>query len=224
MDELKRKKFFDYVKKHEGNSGTDVYRDTKDLATAGIGVNLEDPVNQEVLRQLNKNPDEIISGKTQLSQDEVDILQNKALERKEQIYNTIKNRDFPNSQLTEDQERVLKGMIYQSPKLFGPNIRSRLNENDYMGVADEIVMRSNKNKEPGIYKRRLNEAAEFLGPKKMNEYLESLQPDELKFIVDNIMNIKNENTKLNILNKYPELKKYVPNSRFKKMRKMYDKN
>jgi GH24 family phage-related lysozyme (muramidase) len=204
----------EFIKQHEGYS-PETYEDTKGLETIGYGANLASPDVPKIMDDMNIDHDLAIQGRVRIGKDTANKIFDAQRQEKEQIFDNINKRDFPNSEITENERAALISLGYNSPKLWGPNLRSKLEANDDIGVAREILLQSNKSKTPGLQKRRLEEAKLYSGENWEKVY-QTLSPQERKEIRNIILQIKNPHERERVLNEFPFLR---PNMRFQKLRK-----
>lgn len=197
-DNIVLDKTLDFLKQVEGYE-PEVYQDSNLKPTFGIGANLQSPATQEAAKALKFNTDEL--KRSGISPEQSDMLARKTLELKHPEFKRIKEQSFPGAKLNHDQEAALMSLYYNNPKLLGPLMRGYLDTNDVTKVSKEILLRSNKNKRPGIAKRRLAEAEMFAG-ESFPEVMKAFSPDEKKELLNLIENIKNPNEKARVLEKY----------------------
>src|SRR5690606_15111850 len=90
----------------------------------------------------------------------------------------------------------------------------------------EILLNSNKEQSGGLAKRRLKEAELFSG-KDFNRIINTLNPEELGKLRNQINTIENINEKENVLNTYPFLKENNNNLQpleFNRLKRMMGNN
>ena len=204
----------DFIKSHEGHS-PETYDDIKGIPTVGYGANLESPDMPGIAEKMNIDLDAVKAGRARLGQDTSEKIFQEQKSEKERYFDTIKDKDFPSSDITDNERAALVSLGYNSPKLWGPNLRQKLEDNDDVGVAREILLESNKNKVPGIQKRRLDEARLYAGDNWENVY-NTLTSQEKKELRNIILEIKNPHERERVLNEFPFLKHTM---RFQKLRK-----
>lgn len=207
-------KLKNFLNQQEGYS-EDVYKDTQDIPTVGHGSNLQSPEVEGHLDEMGIDKDRVLAGQDTLNPEEAALLQQKQIEDKKQFLDNVRKKDFPNSQINPNEYDALMSLSYNSPKLIGPQIRGLLNQNKDQDVAKEILLRSNKNKEPGLQKRRLEEAQMYSGEQFPN-VVKSLSPEEINEIRTIVGGIKNIHERNRVLEQYPFLKEIVPTRPFKK--------
>ena len=215
----KYRKLKKFLKEQEGYS-PDVYADTEGNPTVGFGANLNSPEVDQYLSEMGKDKERILSGEESLDPTESDQLKDMQLQDKQQFLEAVKKRDFPQAQIEPNEQDALLSMAYNSPQLIGPNMRKLLNENRKEDVSKEILLRSNRDKTPGIQKRRLEESRMYSGPNFEN-IVKTLKPEEIHEIRNIINNIKNVNEREKVLQEYPFLNEIVPYRPFNKVFKKY---
>lgn len=182
-------RFKELRKRLEGFS-PEVYPDQKGIPTVGHGINLNSPEVSEILDNMGYDTEAVKRGVLELSPEELDVVANEQDMEKKRYLQTIQKQDFPNYKPTENELNALMLLMSNSPKLIGPNLRQRLNNNDRFGAFDEIINRSNKDKSPGVQYRRMQEAEEFAGDK-AQEYFQRLPAsniDEMRGILEQTQN------------------------------------
>lgn len=209
-DELKK-----LLKRHEGQESS-VYKDIKGIPTVGVGGNLQSPEIPQILEDLGTSREEVLSGK-QLTPEQQEGLLDSQIQEKRNYFDNIRKRDFPEADITENEKTALESMMFQSPKLIGPNMRQLLQENKDIEAAKEILLRSNKEKSPGIAKRRLEESRMFAGDR-YQELVDSLTSEEIKEVYNLVNSIKNPYTREEVLKEYPFLRQITKPNRYKKLR------
>jgi len=190
----------DFLLEHEGYSPTK-YKDSSQIDTIGAGANLSSPATQKAAEALNLDMEQLRGPDGVLSPEQSRMMTRKTLEVKYPEYQTIKKRDFPNAKLNEDQESALMSMYYNNPKLLGPMMRAHLDSNNVSKAAQEIMLRSNAGKVPGIAKRRLAEAERFAG-EHFPEVMGSIDERAKGELLSLLERIKNPNEKARVLEKY----------------------
>ncbi len=192
----------DFLLEHEGYSPT-AYKDHNSVGTIGVGSNLTSPATQKAAEELKLNTEQLRAPGGVLSPEQSKMLTRKTLEVKYPEYQTIKGRDFPNASLNSEQEAALMSMYYNNPKLIGPMMRGYLDSNDIDKTAQEIMLRSNANKVPGIAKRRLAEAEKFAG-ERFPEVMKAIPSESKKELLTLLESIENPNEKIRVLEKYKQ--------------------
>lgn len=202
-DKEQLKKFLEEV---EGRSTTP-YTDHKGNPTVGVGSNLNSPEMPAILNELGVTPEQLQKG---LPIDTQDAIMDKQLDEKGRYLQNIQKRDFPNANLAPHQETAVKSLMYNAPGLVGPDMRGHLDKGDTAAAVKEILLRSNKNKIPGIQRRRLKEAETFAGDE-WQQITDSLTDEERGQIYQLLEKIQNPHTKEQTLKEYDFLK---PKKRF----------
>jgi GH24 family phage-related lysozyme (muramidase) len=190
----------DFLMKHEGYR-PNVYKDTSNIDTIGVGSNISSPATQKAAKSLDLDTEQMRASQSSLSPEQSRMLARKTLEVKYPEFETIRNRDFPEAQLDPNREAALLSMYYNNPKLIGPMLRNKLAANDVPGVVREMVLRSNKDRVPGIAKRRLEEARLFAG-EEFDSIMESFTPKERQYLSEVLGKIKNPHEKMRVLEEY----------------------
>lgn len=193
----------DIIRGFEGFSST-AYPDIKDIPTVGLGVNLQSPEVPQILESQGLNVDELKAGRQEITPEQADTVAREQLAEKLRYFDAIKNRDFPDSEIEPHEERALLSLGYNSPRLWGPRIRKLLNINDDIGVAKEILLRSNRERSGGLQRRRILEAKIYAGDK-WEEVLNSLSPEEHGEIMQILNTIRNPYTKKQLPQEFPDL-------------------
>ena len=205
----------DFIKKHEGEKFK-VYDDEPGNPTIGAGFNLNSPDASNILGQMGLNRQELLQGK-EITPEQSNELLDRKIDAHQVLLERLRQKDFPNSEIYPNEQDALDSLMYNSPKLIGPNMRQHLEANDDTEAAREIMLKSNRDKVPGIQKRRLEEAEMYAGDNFEN-VVESLSPEEITEVKNIIGQIKNPHTRMEIMKQFPFLKDVVPSSRFKKLR------
>lgn len=182
------------------------YEDTKDYTTVGMGANLDAPGTEQHLKAMGLD-----SNLEKISDEQAQELYERQMAEKRNIFNNIRQQNFPQAQLAPNQENALMAMIYQNLGYLGPNMRGHLKAGDDAAVFKEMLLRSNKGDDPGIQRRRLAEAKMYAGDQ-YDELLQSLTPEEITEIRQIISNMKNPHTKMQTFEEYPFLKEIAPQS------------
>lgn len=196
-----------YLKTHlddvEGNR-SEVYEDQKGIPTIGAGINLRSPQAQKSLINMGHAPEAIQSGEIQLKPEELNKIQEESLSEKKRMFDVIKSQSFPQKELNEAQEASLLSLMYNSPKLVGPNMRQHLNEGRDLDVMREMVLNSNQEQSPGLQLRRIKEAELYGGPLDFQQMLQTLKPEEKKQVFELLNKINNDEQKTQVLQKYSQ--------------------
>lgn len=203
-----------FLNQQEGYSD-DVYKDSNDIPTVGHGANLQSPEVEGHLDEMGIDKEKVLTGQDTLNPEEAALLQQKQIEDKKQFLENVRKKDFPNAKIESNQYDALLSMAYNSPQLIGPQLRTLLDQNKPQDVAKEILLRSNKNKEPGIQKRRIQEAEMYSG-KDFPNVINNLSPEEITEIKNVINGIQNIHERNRVLEQYPFLKEFVPTRPYNK--------
>ena len=153
---------FEFITSHEGWRKR-TYKDSRLLRTVGYGFNLEEPTNRDVykkaLGKTDTDYDALRDRKTTLTKREGRILFEAAAGAAE----TLISNTFADVDLKGYQRLALVSLAYNHPKLIGPNLTKHVKAGDADAVIEEIRLRSNLHKIPGITNRRAEEADMFSG-------------------------------------------------------------
>jgi GH24 family phage-related lysozyme (muramidase) len=136
-----------------------VYKDIKGIDTAGYGFNLDAPETKGMMKSYGYDPEDVRSGRVEIPEDV-------AKQIKEQLIDINQReieKQFGNLGLSNNEIAALTTLRYNSPSLIGPNLTKYLNEGDKVNAAKEIMVRSNKENNAGLARRRLEEAKMFTG-------------------------------------------------------------
>lgn len=210
-------KLLEHLKEYEGYKEK-VYPDSNENPTIGYGTNLRAPGLENYLKQINKTRMGLMEGAESLNPEEAEFLMKKQIEDAQKTFEGIQQKDFPQTQLTEDQLAALTSLTYNNPKLIGPQLRQFLSEDNREEAIKEILLRSNRAKDPGIMRRRLAEAEMYAG----QNPLKMLSEDELEELKIIASNIESPGTRQGLLDMYPSLKDIESNnSRFLKTKRFF---
>ena len=182
-----------------------VYRDTKNNPTIGTGFNLDAPGAEEHLTPLKLSKEKLMGGHV-ITPEEARRLMDQKVHENEKLFSSMQKNYFPTTKLNPAQQAALLSMMYNNPSLIGPQMREHLNQNDTPAVIKEIMLRSNKAKDPGILKRRIQEAELYGGPVDFNTTIKSMDPEELAEIKSIMSSMTNQNELTRLQEKYPFLK------------------
>ena len=187
------------LEQSEGFSETP-YQDQRGFTTVGHGFNLDAEDTANLMRLKGIDVDGIKANTSTLSREQADDVRNSLLDKKEEM---LKHRINPDmyDMLSENKKAALMSLMYNSPGLIGPNLIQSVSGDDDINAAREIMLNSNKKKDPGILHRRIKEAEMYSGDN-FGNVIKTLTPDEKKQMLDIINKTQNENTKLEILNTY----------------------
>ncbi len=182
------------------------YPDEKGNITIGTGFNVDAPGAERHLKVLNLDKNKIKAGEQQIDEPTARRLLDMKLHETENLFKH-EQKNFPATELNPAQKAALISMMYNNPSLMGPELREHINQNDTEKVVREILLRSNKEKSPGIQKRRLREAELYADPVVFNNTLKNMSEDELDQIRSTLdkMDNREEYTRLQAL--YPVLQK-----------------
>jgi len=194
---------FGFLEEHEGMSPT-VYKDTSQIDTIGVGANLNSPATQRAAKNLSINTGQLRASQSSLTPEQSQLLAKETLKIKLPEYKRKIKREPERPPLQTNQHAALLSLYYNNPQLIGPMLQHKVATGDDMGAAAEIMLRSNKDKLPGITKRRLAEAELYLGDK-FPEIKQQLTPEDIKYIKDSLNSVENEHERARLLEKYGDL-------------------
>lgn len=199
----KPKTFKDYLnpllEESEGFSEVP-YQDQRGFTTVGHGFNLDAEDTANLMKLQGIDVDSLKANQSKLSKDQADMIRDSILEKKQ---DKLRHRINPDmyDQLPENQKAALMSLMYNSPGLIGPNLVRSIASTDNINAAREIMLNSNKKKDPGILNRRIKEAQMYMGDK-FGDVVKTLSPDEKNEILKILNKTENENTRQELLNKY----------------------
>lgn len=204
-------KFVDLITEVEGNR-EDVYLDSMGNPTAGVGFNLQDPDMRSSMFSEGVDPDEVAGGTRSLQPEEISRIKQTYYTKREPLVKNAVGSDLYD--LQDDNKRAaLMSLGYQSLNNIGPNLRSYISQDDDIGAIREIILNTNKHKDPGTLVRRLKEAQVY-NPEKFASAFQTFNDQEKKFVLDLLNQIKNEHTKKAVLEQYGNYLMGPPPKRF----------
>ena len=188
------------LNKAEGFRDT-VYDDGRGNPTTGYGFNLNDKGNDALLQLHGVDKQALIEGRSKLTQEQADAIQDSILAQKEKLVrHTVGSDLFDN--LPANKKATLMSLGYNSMNLLGPKLRQGVADNDDLAAAKEILLNSNPKKELGTLRRRSDEAKMYLGDdqyKRMNVMLDDNERKQLQTILDKS---DNEDVKRDYMNEH----------------------
>lgn len=193
-----------------------VYKDSEGNPTIGAGLKLTDPDVRGIMNLKGIDPDEVISGNRKMSEHELEDIHTSYLPKREAL---IKNRidgDLYES-LPPHQKAAILSMGYQSLNNLGPKLMGRVADSDAIGAMREMILGTNKQRDPGILRRRFKEAEMYGGPSDFSQTFQTFTPEEkanLKYILDDI---ENPHTKKELMDKYLPYIEGTPQQNFQKL-------
>ncbi len=199
--------FSTLIKEVEGNR-EGVYLDSKGIPTAGVGFNLNDSQIRGVMELEGINPDEIISGSRTLNDDEIGRIKSSYHRVREPLIKNQVGGDLFDT-LKPNQKAAVTSLGYQSLNNIGPNLRGRLAEDDTIGAMRELILNTNKDKDPGILARRLKEAEVFGGEEFPSTFM-TFNESERQQVLDMLGQIKNEHTRKEMMDRYKQYLEPTP--------------
>jgi GH24 family phage-related lysozyme (muramidase) len=218
------RKYFDpLIKQVEGHQ-TEAYQDSKGNSTIGTGLNLEDPTVQGLMAVRGINHEDIKSGNRSLANDELNDIHDAYLNSREKLVRNKVGSDLYDT-LQPHEKAAVMSMGYQSLNNLGPNLVGQLASGDKVNAIKEMILNTNKDKDPGILSRRLREAETYSGdPVTFNSTFKIMSPEEKQQLVDILNKTQNENTKKELMDKYGvSLGAVQPKTEFPKLSKLFNK-
>lgn len=207
---MEYRKLFDPLIKDVEGFDKDPYMDQNNNATVGTGLNLEDPDVQGLMNLRNINPEEVKSGQRKLASEELDDIHNSYLDKREKLVRDKLGGDLYDT-LQPHEKASIMSMGYQSLNNIGPNLTQSIAGGDKIGAIREMILNTNKDKDPGIAVRRFKEAETYGGPLDFGLSFKTLEPEQKQQLLDMIGKIKNENTRAEVLKKYGPYLQEKPN-------------
>lgn len=213
--------FNDFIKKVEGHK-EDVYEDSKGVPTIGTGLNLEDQTVQGLMRLKDIDPEEVKSGNRKLASDELDDIHNSYMDKRNVLIRDQVGGDLYD-QLQPHEKAAISSMGYQSLNNLGPGLKGRLAEGDKIGAIREMILNTNKDSDPGILNRRMQEAELYGGPLDFSLAFKAMTPEEKKQIRQIFDKLQNENVKSEAMKKYGSYLGESQPTQFSKLEQMLGK-
>lgn len=194
------RKYFDpLIKSVEGHSG-DVYSDSKGHSTVGTGLNMDDSTVQGLMRIRGYDPDEVKAGTRSIASEDLDSIHNSYLDDREKL---VKAKMGPLYDTLQPHEKAaVMSMGYQSLNNLGPSLTGAMAGNDKIAAMREMILNTNKDKNPGILSRRLQEAELYGGPLDFSSTFKVMSPEEKKQLSEILNKTENENTRKELMDKY----------------------
>jgi GH24 family phage-related lysozyme (muramidase) len=176
------------------------YQDSKGNPTIGAGLNLNDPEVRGLMQLRNIDPDQVIQREMLPTEDDLDQIKDSYLDRRETL---VKDKLGPAyDTLPEHKKAAIMSLGYQSLNNIGPSLTGYVSEDDNIGAIKEMILQTNKDKDPGTLIRRLREAELYGGPVDFSSSFKVMNNEEKNQLMELIGNIKNEHTKKQMLEKY----------------------
>jgi GH24 family phage-related lysozyme (muramidase) len=207
--------FNDFIKKVEGHSD-EVYADSKGVPTVGTGLNLDDETVQGLMNLRGINPEEVKSGQRKLATEEMDDIHNQYMDKRTGLVRSQVGEDLYDT-LKPNEKAALMSMGYQSLNNLGPNLKGHIASDDKIGAMREMILNTNKDQDPGILNRRMQEAELFGGPLDFSSAFKTMSPEEKRQLMDTFNKLKNENVKAEALKKYGSYLNDAPPAQFNKL-------
>lgn len=194
-----------------------VYKDTKQNPTIGSGLNLNDPTVQGLMHLRGIDPHQVSSGQMHVDPKQLEEIHNAYIQKREPLIKSKFGEDLYDT-LSPNEKAAVLSLGYQSLNNLGPNLIGRIAEGDKIGAIREMLLGTNKDKDPGIMSRRLKEAELFGGPMDFAGSFKTMNTEEKKKILDTINKTKNENTRSELMAKYaPYMQEMQQQSSFQKL-------
>lgn len=195
------RKYFDpLIKAVEGNRA-EAYDDNKGNPTVGTGLNLDDSDVQGLMKIRGIDPEQVKSGQRKLASEELDDVHNAYIGKREGLVRDRLGGDLYD-QLQPHEKAAVMSMGYQSLNNIGPNLTNAIANGDKISALREMILNTNKDKDPGILSRRLQEAETYGGPLDFNSVFKTMSPVEITELQRQINKLKNENVKQEMLKRY----------------------
>lgn len=193
--------YFDpLIKKVEGES-QDTYLDSKGNHTVGTGLNLNDETVQGLMNIRGIDPEQVRSGERKLASEELNDIHNQYLDKREALVRDKVGKDLYDT-LKPHEKAAVMSMGYQSLNNLGPVLTGRMATDDKIGAMREMILNTNADKDPGILRRRLEEAELYGGPLEFTSTFKTMSPEEKQGLLGIIDKLQNENVKQEMMNKY----------------------
>lgn len=204
------RKYFDPLIKAVEGHRAEAYEDHKGNPTIGTGLNLEDADVQGLMRIRGIDPELVKSGERQLASEELDDVHNAYIGKREGLVRNKLGGDLYD-QLQPHEKAAIMSMGYQSLNNLGPNLANAIASGDKIGAMREMILNTNRDKDPGILSRRLQEAETYGGPLDFSSVFKTMSPTEISELQAQIEKLKNENVKQEMLKRYgPYLNQPAP--------------
>ena len=155
-----------------------VYNDSRKIPTVGYGFNLNAPDTAGILKLHGHDVNALRRGKRGMNPRDAQLIRDAILDKHEQLLRHTIGDDLFNG-LSHNKKAGLMSMMYNSPKLIGPKMIQGLatNDND-LALLQEVVLSSNKKKDPGTLYRRMREA-ELMSPDNFQNAFKAMEPNSL---------------------------------------------
>jgi len=194
MDDLYRKLLKDILESKEGRSDT-VYEDHKGNPTVGVGTNLSHPETLDKLTKAGLSPERVLAGEPVPQE-----IQNKLLEDSLKEQEGKLDEKIPGVPLKENERAALMSMMYNSSSLVGPKLQEFLKQGNKEDAAREILLNSNRDKNPGLASRRMEESAMFNDSK-----LPPINMEQEANLKGTLSGIENKNEKERVFKRLSDL-------------------
>lgn len=184
---------------------TAMYPDHKGIPTIGIGANLKTKDAQDFLKAKGYKMSNILHNGQDIKREHVEELFELQTEnRVRDLRKHMKARGSNFDTLPEHKKATLLSLYYNNPVLVGPKLSEAIKNGSDRSAAYEIALNSNKNKVPGVAKRRLYEAKMFAG-NEWNKMVASFPREEVEKVADMIRSIKDESIRAEVERDFPEI-------------------
>lgn len=149
------------------------YDDPKKIRTIGYGCNLTVSENKNLIIKMGLNYERIFSGLDYITDQQAEkLLESNIISAVKFSKSHLKNGIFDNT-LNANQQIAVVSLAFGSRTLLGPEITAALNKGDHLAVAEQILKKSNANRNSefgeGIQNRREMECKIYL--EGMNEII-----------------------------------------------------
>jgi len=210
-----RSLFDPFIKKVEGEA-QDSYMDTKGNPTVGTGLNLNDETVQGLMNLRGIDPEQVKTGERKLASEELDDIHNQYVDKREALVRDKMGKDLYDM-LKPHEKAAVMSMGYQSLNNLGPVLTGRIATDDKIGAMREMILNTNKDQDPGILRRRLEEAELYGGPLDFTATFKTMSGEEKKQLKDMMDKLQNENVKQEMMNKYGSYLQDVQPTTFNKL-------
>lgn len=195
------------------------YEDINKNLTIGAGLNLNDEDVRGLMNLRGHDPEMVKAGQLRLSPQELDEIQDAYVQKREPLVRERLGRDLYET-LQPHEKAAIMSMGYQSLNNIGPNLTGRIAEGDKIGAMREMILNTNKQKEPGILVRRLKEAELYGGPLDFTQTFQTMNEHEKRQVRELLNAIENENTRKEVLQKYGSYVGETQPTQFNKLMKL----
>lgn len=214
-----RNLFNNFIKKVEGYK-EEPYDDIMGNPTIGTGLNLNDSEVQGLMQIRGIDPEHVKSGQRKMANDELGDIHKQYVDKRERLVRDKVGGDVYDT-LKPNERAALMSMGYQSLNNIGPNLSGHIASGDPIGAMREILLNTNKEQNPGILKRRFEEAELYGGPLDFTSVFKTMTPEEKKMLLDTFGKLENDNVKQEVIGKYGSYLGTPQPSQFNKLKKLF---